>query len=601
MPTRRCKPLKFADLHCGVGSLRLALEQIGVECVWSFTADTQAARCYRENFGSDAVGSATDIAAHDMLVTNLDECRATTKRRAWARHPYDTILDVVCLRRPSACMLAGASMAANGADLRTVIDELARLGYFVHRAALDARGAGLPLARRTDVVVAFDGETGFRFPVGAGKTVTIDGLLDPNPADRYYISDTDRENLIARRGRSLTNGDKWRMGFVTEGYANELRDAPDSPYDNILIGPDGRWRVLTEREAARLQGVVESFVLHPDRRTASKQVARCIPVPLAAAVAERLVTELRPGQRGQKPRPLAGAVTNSGTRGRQARGSEAGAKFAAASGSVSPLRWYGSLNRYASRIVRLFPKHECYCEVFGGSAAILLSKTPSEIECYNDLDGNLVGLWRVLREPRLRGRLIAMVEMTPFSREVLHDCLSDQCDSDDPVKRAWSFLVTCNQARNGRGVNESDWAYNRSRGGGNRNAWAKLPQRLAEVGQRLKRVQIENLPCEDILRRYDSRDTLFLLDPPYLPEVRASGVRYARECSRADHIRLLRIARGLNAMVAACGYRSDLYDEMLDDWHRTDFEGKSYAGPRTKGRKLPQRVLSVYSNYDPPS
>lgn len=342
-------------------------------------------------------------------------------------------------------------------------------------------------------------------------------------------------------------------------------------------------------------------MVHPDWRTACKQLARCVPVPCAAAVAERIVAELRPGQHRRKPRALAGAVTNSGTRGRKARGSDSGAKSGTANGSVSPLRWYGSLNGYASRIVRLFPKHDCYCEVFGGSAAILLSKTPSEIECYNDIDGNLVGLWRVLREPRLRRRLTEMVEMTPFSREVLRDCLSGQRDSDDTVKRAWSFLVTCNQARNGRGVNESDWAYNRSRGSGNRNAWAKLPQRLAEVGQRLKRVQIENLPCEDILRRYDSRDTLFLLDPPFLPGVRASGVRYTHDCKRDDHIRLLRIARGLKAMVAACGYRSDLYDEMLDGWRRTDFRGKSYAGPRTRGRKLPERVLSVWTNYDPPS
>ena len=253
MPNHRRRPLKFVDLHCGIGSLRLAFDGIGAECVWSFTADTQAARCYRENFGSDSVGSATDIPAHNILLANLDECRATTKRRASARHPFGTILDVVCLRRPSACLLAGASVAANGADLRTVIDELARLGYFVYRAALDARGAGLPQARGTDFVVAFDRETGFRFPVGAGKTVTIDGLLDPNPLDRHYISDADREKLIARRGRSVANGNKWRMGFVTEGYANELRDAPDSSYDNILIGPDGRWRVLTERETARLQ------------------------------------------------------------------------------------------------------------------------------------------------------------------------------------------------------------------------------------------------------------------------------------------------------------------------------------------------------------
>lgn len=600
MPARR-KPLKFADMHCGVGSLRLAFEMIGAECVWSFTADTQAERCYRENFGDGTFHSdATDIAAHDILVANLDECRASAKRHASARHTYDTVLDIICLRRPSACLLAGVSATANGASIRTVIDELARLGYFVRRATLDARGFGLPQARQTDFVVAFDRETGFQFPAAAEKTVSIDGLLDPNPADRYYISDADRDRLIARRGRSVVNGNKWRLGFVTHGCANELRDAPDSTFHNILIVPDGRWRMLTEREAARLQGISDKFVLHPDRRKAQKQLARCVPLPCAAAVAECIVAELRPGRAARKARPRA-KVVGDGHRSRKSHGLESEKKRCATSSPASPLRWYGSLNGYAKRIVGLLPKHESYCDVFGGSAAILLSKPPSTIETYNDIDENLHTFWSVVREPHLRSRLIEMVELTPFGRAQFRDCLSDQGDPGDPVKRAWSFLVICNQARNGRGVNESDWAYNKTRGGGNRNAWAKLPQRLAEVGRRLKPVQVENLPFEDVMRRYDSRDTLFLLDPPYLPETRASGTRYTHECSRADHIRLLRIACHVKAMVAVCSYRNGLYDEMLEGWRRTNFRGKSYAGPRSKGCKLPQRVLSIYTNYDPPS
>lgn len=97
--------------------------------------------------------------------------------------------------------------------------------------------------------------------------------------------------------------------------------------------------------------------------------------------------------------------------------------------------------------------------------------------------------------------------------------------ADNPVKHAWLFLVASNQSRNGRGANETDWAYNNSRDGRERNAWAKLPARLVEIGQRLKRVQVENLAFEDVLRRYHSRHRLFLLDPPYLPETRTSGTR----------------------------------------------------------------------------
>lgn len=240
-----------------------------------------------------------------------------------------------------------------------------------------------------------------------------------------------------------------------------------------------------------------------------------------------------------------------------------------------------------------------FADLHCGIGESLLSKPPSKIETYNDVDEALAGFWRVVRDARLRKRLVEMIELTPFSRVEFHECLAERDTADDPVTDAWRFLVASNQSRNGCALRKSDWAYNKTEGK-NRDAWATLPTRLAEVGQRLKRVQVERLPFEDILRRYDSRDTLYLLDPPYLPETRISTVRFTHECTLDDHVRLLRITRSLDAKVALCAYRSDLYDDLLDDWHRTDIKGKSYAGPR-KGRILPDRVLSVYTNYDPPS
>jgi len=593
---RRSKPLKFADLHCGIGALRLALEDVGAECVWSYTADAKARRCYCENFGD---GTADDIPAHDILVANLDECANTAKRRKSAQRPHQMVLDVVCLHRPLACLLAGKADGVSTTSRAALIEELVRLGYFVHRTALDAKRFGLPQTGPTDFIVAFDRETGFRFPPGSDQKAIIDDLLERQPHDRYYISEASRDKLIARRSRSMNNGNKWHMGFVTDGLANSLSDAPDALYDNVLILPNGSWRALTEREVGRLNGVPDSFVIHPEWRTARKQLARCIPVPVAAAVAAQIVAELRPGFRtGEKQ--ASAKVVSKGSRIRKPRGTKPQAKSDAASGCGSPLRWYGSLNGYASKIVSLFPQHKFYCEVFGGSAAILLSKPPSKIETYNDVDEKLVGFWRVIREKSLRDRLVEMIALTPFSRVEFHQSISERDTADDPVTDAWRFLVASNQSRNGCAKNESDWAYNKSEVN-NSNAWATLPTRLAEVGQRLKCVQVESLPFEDVLRRYDSRDAFYMLDPPFLPETRESSERYTHECSRDDHVRLLRIARGLDATVALCAYRSDLYDDLLDDWHRTDIKGKSYAGPRTKGRKLPDRVLSVYMNYEPPS
>ena len=452
---RRSKPLKFADLHCGIGSLRLAFEEVGAECVWSYTADAKARRCYRENFGDDTIGTADDIPAHDILAANLDECAATAKRRRSAQRPHEMILDVVCLHRPLACLIAGKADGADATSRTVLIQDLVRLGYFVHRDRLDAMRFGLAQTGTTDFLVALDRETRFRFPPGRDRKPNIDELLDPNPHDRYCISDSNRDKLIARRSRSMNNGNKWHLGFVSDGHANDLSDAPDAPSDNILIEPDGRWRILTEREIARLQGIPDSFVVHPEWRTARKQLARCIPVPCAVAVAERIVAALRPNQDPQRVRATPG-IARDGARNRKARGSRQENTASTVKGLTSPLRWCGSLNGYSSKIVELFPKHESYCEVFGGSAAILLSKPPSTVETYDDIDTSLVGFWRVPREPRLRKRLIEMIELIPFSRVEFRDCLAKQNDSDDPVTGAWAFLVACNQARNGCAVNESD-------------------------------------------------------------------------------------------------------------------------------------------------
>lgn len=583
---RRSKPLKFVDLHCGIGSLRLAFEGIEAECVWSFTGDSQAERCYKDNFGDGAFGSPADIPAHDVLLANLDECRGPVQPCASGRHPFEMILDVTCLRRPLVCLLAGKADGADAQSRSALIDELVRRGYFMHRVNLDARSFGIPQAVTIEFLVAFDRETGFRFPNGRGRASRVNMLFDPKPHGRYYLSESDRDKLVARRGRSLTNGNRWHMGFIADGCANALSDAPDAPYGNIVV-EDGHWRVLTEREAARLQGIPDSFALHPDRRTANKQVARCIPVPVAAAVAERVLAEIRPGLDAGKVLLRAKGMRKC-SRGREPNG------------STSPLCWYGSLNGHASRIVKLFPKHRFFCEVFGGSAAILLSKPPSEIETFNDIDEQLVRFWRVLREPSLRTSLIERIERASHDRAEFHGVLAEMHDPDDPVADAWRFLAASNPSGNDRTVKEPDSANNKD-DGGDRNVWATMPAPLMEVGQRLKRVQVESQTFEDILRRYDLRDTFFLLAPPSLPGTRASVVRFSHEWSREDHIRLLRIARRLEAKVALCGYRNALSDDLLSDWHRTDIKGESYTDRRVKDRGLASRVLSVYSNYEPPS
>lgn len=126
------------------------------------------------------------------------------------------------------------------------------------------------------------------------------------------------------------------------------------------------------------------------------------------------------------------------------------------------------------------------------------------------------------------------------------------------------------------------------------------PKSKAKTEVLLRGVRIECLSYEDVL--IDSPKTVAFLDPPYMPETRVELDVYPHEFTHKEHKRMLHIVCKLKkTKVILCGYRNGLYDEMLDGWRRTDFKIKSYAGPTIKGRKLPPRVLSVWTDYDPPS
>ena len=607
----------FADVFPGLGSLRIAFEEFGAKCVWAHHADPASGRCYRENFDPH---DEKIVPPCDILLGNLDACAAKRSRNGSAPKPFDTFLDILMAIQPGAFLLASASESEDqrvDANLNAMIRSLGDLGYFVHSATLDARRFGLPQIRLTRFLVGFDRDRPFRFPKGGKRTVNIERLLVPKVAKRYYLSVAERGKAVPRRMRGDANGKEWSFQFIAEGCANALSGEPDGSYKNIVIEESGRWRFLTEREAARLQGIPDSLILPGDRREAYRQVARCIPVPCSFAVAERMMAVLAPGQakrRGSTRKSVAAgcvrfmpnrarrAIGNAQLARRRSRRSPATDSEAPSSGSCkSPLCWYGGLHYYAGSIIRYLPRHECYVEPCGGAASVLLRKPPSVVEVFNDLNCDLVNFFRVVSEPRQRRRLIELVELSPYSRAEFGDCINAlaRWSGKDPVKRALAFLVTCNQSRNGFAKDESCWSYSKVRKSPAR-AWVRLPSRLADAGMRLRGVQIEKLDVADALRRHDGKDVLFLIDPPFPAETRVCPVRYKHEFSRNDHIRLLRMSRNLKGKVIICGYANDLYDDLLDGWARVRLRGRSFASPRN-GSKLPERTLSLWMNYDPPS
>lgn len=232
------------------------------------------------------------------------------------------------------------------------------------------------------------------------------------------------------------------------------------------------------------------------------------------------------------------------------------------------LRWLGGKWRVAEWIIATFPPHVCYVEPFGGAMNVLLQKPLSALEVYNDLDREVVGFFKVLRSRT--NDLIRAIQLTPFCRDELEEAFEP---TDDPLEAARRFYVRCWQAFSpGSGYDanpswraQSDWA----RGKSVTDEWNQI-EHLTAIVERIKRVQIENRPAEEVIRRFDTPKTLFYVDPPYVATSRTMGTqsKYRHEMGEAEHRRLAELLRSVQGMVILSGYQSTLYADLYKDWQR---------------------------------
>lgn len=233
--------------------------------------------------------------------------------------------------------------------------------------------------------------------------------------------------------------------------------------------------------------------------------------------------------------------------------------------------WYGGKFSHLDWILPLLPEAHHYCEPYGGSGAVLLNRSPAPVETYNDLDGEVVNFFRVLREQK--DELVAMIAFTPFSREEYYLAISGQKEDLTPIERARRFFIRARQARTGLAQTATlgRWANckNTSRSGmsGVVSRWLGSVESLPEIALRLMRVQIENRPASDLIKLYDGSNTLFYCDPPYPHSSRRDSKAYGYEMSDSEHIELAELLRQVKGKVALSGYRCDLLDRLYFDWN----------------------------------
>lgn len=257
--------------------------------------------------------------------------------------------------------------------------------------------------------------------------------------------------------------------------------------------------------------------------------------------------------------------------------------------------WYGGKFSHLDWLLPLLPTCHHYCEPFAGSAAVLLNREPSPVETYNDIDGEVVNFFRVLREQK--DRLIEAIGLTPFAREEFYRALNDHGETLSPLERARRFFIRARQVRTGLAQTASlgRWANckNTTRAGmsGVVSRWLGSIETLPEVAIRLLRVQIENRPATEVIRLYDNKDTLFYCDPPYPHETRGDSKAYGFEMTDEDHRKLATLLSKIKGNAAVSGYRGPLMDESYKGWRRHDALTKN-----CHSIKKPRRE-ALWTNY----
>jgi DNA adenine methylase len=230
-----------------------------------------------------------------------------------------------------------------------------------------------------------------------------------------------------------------------------------------------------------------------------------------------------------------------------------------------PFAWYGGKEALASTLVSLLPTHKIYVEVFGGSGALLFAKEPSSLEIFNDLDSGVVNFFQVLRNPQQAEALQHQLILTPYAREEYYECLKQWETSENPIEKARQWYVAVMQSMNSS-IRATGWSCTKAPGSNPARAWTNSITNLSACVGRLAHVQVDHRDFETVIQTYDTLQTCFYLDPPYLAETRRKQRCYHHEMTREDHERLLSCIQHVQGMVILSGYAHPLYQEALPSW-----------------------------------
>lgn len=314
--------IKFIDLFCGIGGFRVALEELGCECVFSSDIDKYARDTYKENFGEYPMGDITQIHEksipdHDILCAGFP-CQPFSiggKRLGFEDTRGTLFFDVLRIlkeKKPKVFFLenvAGICNHDNGKTLETILNCLRDINYVPIRKVINAKDVGYPQNRNRWYCVGFNKkyfpeiteDYKFKFPEKCSLKYTIDNMIDDDVSDDYKISDTAKKNINLHID-SFKNSERYDENHIL--LANEIRKSRCnfrcdgvSPCLTAKMGTGGNnvpvvvssMRKLTERECLRIMGYPDSYVIRENFHQSYKQVGNSVVVPIIFDISKELI------------------------------------------------------------------------------------------------------------------------------------------------------------------------------------------------------------------------------------------------------------------------------------------------------------------------
>lgn len=280
------------------------------------------------------------------------------------------------------------------------------------------------------------------------------------------------------------------------------------------------------------------------------------------------------------------------------------------------LRYHGGKYRLAPLLLQLFPSHNVYTEAFGGAASVLLLKPRCHAEIYNDLDREVVNVFRVMQDKRQAKELERRLKLTPYARE---EFLLAYQPTRSPIEKARRTIIRSFMGFGSDSITRtkasmvgfntrisSTMATGFRWNGNNRSVtpahdWISYSGFIPLFCERLQGVVLENRPAVDILIKMDKPDALHYIDPPYPFSSRKVGNgttpahRYRHEMTDRDHERLAEVVHSLKGMVIISSYPGVLYERLYRGWQTVSWEGGQYAGGTGKAASR-YRTEMVYMN-----